>query len=170
MSFGRLLAAGKCLVSGDVAGRYQMRKHIRLPKFISPRNPFRAESAEETAPAQPLAPATIASAESAEVAAAPVARPSLWERGGTAVRRAAEYCLDHNPLSRIGRPKLAGIPRFGKTPVQSELSLDQVKAVRGDLTHADLEVLRVGAEGGVARGAGVAWRGMTARVFGGEAR
>lgn len=167
MSFGRLLAAGKCLVSGDVAGRYQMRKHIRLPKFISPRNPFKAESVEAASPVQPLAPATIASV---EVAVVPVARPSWWVRGGAALRRAVEYCLDHNPLSRIGQPKLAGIPRFGKTPVQPELSLDQVKVVRGDLTHADLEVLRVGASGGVARSAGAAWRGLTARVFGGEAR
>lgn len=167
MSFGRLLAAGKCLVSGDVAGRYQMRKHIRLPKFISPRNPFKAESVEEASPVPPLAPATIAVN---EVPAAPVVKASVRERGGVALRRAVEFCLDHNPFSRIGKAKLAGIPRFGKAPVQSELSLDQVKAVRGDLTHADLEVLPVGGEGGVARGAGAAWRGLTARVFGGEAR
>jgi hypothetical protein len=167
MNFGKLLAAGKSLVSGDVAGRYRMQKHIRLPKFISPRNPFKAESAEEAPPSQPLAPATMA-ASAHEVAPAPAPGPVRWVRWVEGVRRAAVYCVDHNPFSRIGRPKLPGIPRFGKIPVQPELSLDQVKVVRGDLTAADLEVLRVGA--GPARGAGAAWRGLASRVFGGEAR
>jgi hypothetical protein len=167
MSFGRLLAAGKSLVSGDVAGRYRMRKHIRLPKFISPRNPFKAEPADEVPPAPPLAPATMAAAApGAVVASAP--RISFWARCGAALLRAAVYCLDHNPFSRLGRSKLAGIPHFGKAPVQPELSLENVKVVRGDLTAADLEGFS--APGDSNRGPGAAWRALTTRVFGGEAR
>jgi hypothetical protein len=58
----------------------------------------------------------------------------------------ALFCLDHNPFSAIGRPKLSGIPRFGKGAVQGELSLDKVKggAERPE-PFADLEVVRLGA-------------------------
>jgi hypothetical protein len=63
---------------------------------------------------------------------------------GEAVKWVTAFCLDHNPFSAIGKPKLAGIPSFGKPVVQTELSLERVKVVRNDLTHADLEVVRVG--------------------------
>ena len=62
-------------------------------------------------------------------------------RAGEWLKRGAFFCLDHNPFSAIGKPKLAGIPRFGKPAVQGELSLDRVKVVRNDLSHADLEVV-----------------------------
>jgi hypothetical protein len=72
--------------------------------------------------------------------------------------------LDHNPFSAIGRPQLPSIPRFGKQPVQGELSLDKVKVVRGDLTHADLEVV----QGGTPPNA--AWQSLASRVFGSGTR
>ena len=41
MSLGRLLAAGKSLVSSsDDGARYRLSKQSLLPKFISPKNPF----------------------------------------------------------------------------------------------------------------------------------
>ena len=61
------------------------------------------------------------------------------------LQRAVLFCLDHNPFSAIGKPRLPQMPRFGKPTVQGELSLDKVKVVRSDLTHADLEVVQLGA-------------------------
>lgn len=180
MKFGKLLAAGKSWVGYPETGRYQMRDGLHLPKFISPKNPFKQEAvAASVAPSTVVAaPATAmvtvpvassATAETTVVAVAPTvaalpATPGSFEApkiswkaraieagklvgkfarsSGEWLRRAAFFCLDHNPFSAIGKPKLAGIPQFGKTTtVQGELSLDRVKVVRNDLSHADLEVV-----------------------------
>jgi hypothetical protein len=39
------------------------------------------------------------------------------------------------------KPQKPAIPRFSKTPVQGELSLDRIKVVRNDLSDADLQVV-----------------------------
>lgn len=171
MKFGKLLAAGKSWAGGNGIGRYQMRDGLHLPKFISPKNPFKQEAV-----AQPSAPPAVAAAPAmtvrvtatAPMATAPTAefaptlapapaagetKPAMptvsWRNRGVAMvqqvgelaKRAGLFCLDHNPFSAIGKPRLAGIPRFGKPAVQGELSLDRVKVVRNDLSHADLEVV-----------------------------
>lgn len=162
MNFGRLLAAGKSLAHGGMAGRYQMRESIRLPQFISPKNPFAAEATAEESTSQ----AAVLEERGAVVSAVtPFKRASaglIWT--GAGLKRAALWCLDHNPFSAIGRPRLPVMPRFGKPPVQGELSLDKVKVVRGDLAHADLEVVTTGGN------ANAAWRNLTTRVFGGGAK
>lgn len=146
MKFGKLLAAGKSWVGGNGIGRYQMRDGLALPKFISPRNPFKQEAV-----AEPVSPPTVAAAPAVSVApvvadvVTPAQKISLAGRAGEGLKRVALFCLDHNPFSAIGRPKLSGIPRFGKGAVQGELSLDKVKVVRSDLNHSDLEVVRLGA-------------------------
>lgn len=157
MKFARLLASGRSLVNGNVAGRYQMQKGMSLPQFISPKNPFKQEAvASPTAPPSgAAAPATVSivapetePAVKMEVAKLPsIAAPkySWQQRTAETLRKAALFCLDHNPFSAIGKPQLPGIPRFGRENVQGELSLDKVKVVRSDLTHADLEVVPVGA-------------------------
>lgn len=179
MKFGKLLAAGKSWVGYPETGRYQMRGGLHLPKFISPKNPFKQEAV-----AASVAPSTVAAAPAMPASVAPVAAPAplvtpvvaaapvlasipatpvmplapktSWKgraievatlmggftrRAGEWLKRGVFFCLDHNPFSAIGRPKLAGIPRFGKSAVQGELSLDRVKVVRNDLSHADLEVV-----------------------------
>jgi hypothetical protein len=177
MKFGKLLASGKSWVGYPGTGRYQMREALHLPKFISPKNPFKQEAVAQpsappvaaAAPAMPSPAALVASpilveapvsAESPAVLPAAVASTAVakvsWQaraggitnrageltlRVGEWLKRAAFFCLDHNPFSAIGKPKLAGIPRFGKSAVQGELSLDRVKVVRNDLSHADLEVV-----------------------------
>ncbi len=156
MSFGRLLAAGKSWAGGDGIGRYRMQKHIRLPKFISPPNPFKSETGGETPVLRTVIPATTA--------ATPANNVSRWVRVGAGLRRFAVFCLERNPFSQIGRAKLPAIPRFGRSGVQGELSLDKVKVVRGDLAHADLEVVPVGSGGNQA--ASPAWKNLTARIFG----
>jgi hypothetical protein len=162
MKFARLLAAGKSMVSGNVSGRYQMRDHARLPQFISPRNPFAAEATAEESTSQ---------AATLEERGAVVSAVTLKQRlaaflsgAGELSKRAALWCLDHNPFSAIGRPQLPSIPRFGKQPVQGELSLDKVKVMRGDLTHADLEVVQSGSP------PNAAWQSLASRVFGGGTR
>lgn len=142
MNFGRLLAAGKSLVNGDVSGRYQMEKNFSLPKFISPRNPFKQEAAAE--PAAP--PATVVAPAVPEVEAEAITPPksvSLSARVVGGLQTAIEFCLDHNPFSAIGKPKLSGIPRFGKPEVQGELALERAKASQNAMARAEL--VRVGA-------------------------
>lgn len=145
MKFGKLLAAGKSWAGGNGIGRYQMRDGLALPKFISPRNPFKQESV-----AEPVAPPPVAAAPAVSLANAvadvvpPAEKISLAARVGNGVQRVLLFCLDHNPFSAIGKPKLPRMPQFGKPTVQGELSLDRVKVVRSDLTHADLEVVRLG--------------------------
>jgi hypothetical protein len=161
MSFGRLLAAGKSWVGGDGIGRYRMQKHIRLPKFISPQNPFKTEPATET----PVLSAATPTMTVRAVGRVTPANQIFWRaRIATGLRRFAVFCLDHNPFSRSGKAKLPAMPRFGRSGIQGELSLDKVKVVRGDLAHADLEVVAVGPGGNQA--ASPAWKNLTARIFG----
>ena len=144
MKFGRLLASGKSLVNGDVSGRYRMEKNLRLPKFISPRNPFKQEKAAEPAspPAAVTAPAVPVVAVAADVLP-PAKEISLSARVGGVLQKVILFCLDHNPFSAIGKPKLSGIPRFGK-PAQTELALDRAKAERSDLAGAQLVRVSLG--------------------------
>lgn len=139
MKFGRLLASGKSLVNGDVSGRYRMEKNLRLPKFISPRNPFKQEKAAEPAspPPEVAAPAVPFMAVAADVLP-PAKKLSLSARVGGGLQKAILFCLDHNPFSAIGKPKLSGIPRFGKPAQQTELALDRAKAEQGNLASARL--------------------------------
>lgn len=139
MNFGRLLAAGKSLVPGHITGRYQMEKNFSLPKFISPRNPFKQEATvgPVAPPPTAVAPAVPNATVVAEVLP-PAKKISLSARVGNGLRWAIEFCLDHNPFSAIGRPKLSGIPRFGKPAVQGELTLERAKAEQDAMAHAEL--------------------------------
>jgi len=145
MNFGKLLASGKSWVGGNGIGRYQMRDGLRLPKFISPRNPFLRDTVVEpvtpvSVPGAPVRPVETVVAEPTP----PAKRVSFTLRVGNGLQQAILFCLDHNPFSAIGKAKLPTIPRFGKPTVQGELSLDKVRVVRSDLAHADLEVVRLG--------------------------
>ena len=168
MSFGRLLAAGRSWVGEDGIGRYRMQKHIRLPRFISPQNPFKPEpdgEERELPVTQPKPTPTTA----AVIPAATAKRISPWAFAIAGLRRAAVFCLDYNPFSQIGQTKLPAIPRFGgskygRSVVQGELSLDKVKVVRGDLAHDDLEVVTVVSGGN--QTTHPAWKNLTARIFG----
>src|SRR5262249_2485535 len=58
--------------------------------------------------------------------------------------RAGHWTNKLNPLSWFSRQReetRSTIPRFSKTPVQGELSLDRVKVVRNDLSEADVEII-----------------------------
>ena len=126
-------------MNGDVSGRYRMEKNLRLPKFISPRNPFKQEKAADPAspPPEVVAPAVPFMAVVADVLP-PAEKISLSSRVGGGLQKAILFCLDHNPFSAIGKPKLSGIPRFGKSAQQTELALDRAKAERSDLANVRL--------------------------------
>ena len=161
MSFGKLLAAGKSWVGGDGVGRYRMRKHIRLPKFISPRNPFKLEVGAEALVSPVAPPPRVAGVG----AAAPANEVSWRARGVAGFRRLVGSFREWNPISRIGLRRASAIARYGRSGIQGELSLDKVKVVRGDLAHTDLEAIPVGSSGN--RVAGPAWKNLTARMVAG---
>jgi hypothetical protein len=160
MNFGKLLAVGKSWMGGDGSGRYRMEKNFRLPQFISPRNPFRKEIPAETLSHSSPTPSATAEQPGQSQATAAF---SPWPRAGNGLRRFAAFCMDHNPFSRISRPKLPVMPRFGRRAEQGELTLDKVKVLRGDLNHSDLEVVQAGA--GAHHTGNAAWKSMTARIF-----
>ncbi|MEK7706416.1 MAG: hypothetical protein AAB380_00265 [Verrucomicrobiota bacterium] len=150
MSLGRLLAAGKSLVVGhDGGGRYQVNKHAALPKFISPRNPFAPASKTEVSPPSAELSAK-ASGEKAVVAATKAAANAAGTKDfqvavrARAARWISEWSQKINPLLRLAkRPGSvkSAVPRFAKTSVQPELSLDKVQVLRNDLSDADFEVV-----------------------------
>lgn len=180
MSLVRLLSAGKSLVGGqDMPSRYRMNKQMRLPKFISTRNPFTSEATKDAALTQPETPK-----QSRPQQTSSAARPSTRESQLTALvlrlvlatRRSAAWLGKTNPLSRFvesARPKKSAIPSFTKPPIQSELCLEKVQVVRNDLSDADLEVVSVEPNritpdlvSKQCETTGRAWGRMTTRIFG----
>lgn len=166
MSFGRLLAAGRSMVGGGQwGGRYQVRKGTRLPKFISPRNPFARGDASATTslPLPGGAGETVntpsLTATSAPTEKAEVRPPNLALLiAGRVARGLWSAC------KKVRRTKRPAIPVFGKPAVQSELSLETVKVVRNDLADADLEVVARG--GGPGPVPGPQTNLMTAQALG----
>jgi hypothetical protein len=188
MSLGRLLAAGKSLVGGrDGAGRYQVNKHLALPKFISPRNPFAPAEKSEASPAGDESSVKTRGEKKAVVATAKVDTDAAGKKhfqvsaGARVARWISECGQKINPLLRLAkgpRPVKSVMPHFAKTPVQSELSLDKVQVVRNDLSDADFEVVQAKTPIAVSPGtaalisqdkfepAGGTWNRLTTRIFG----
>lgn len=185
MSLGRLLTAGKSLVGGqEVTSRYRMHEHLRLPKFISPRNPFTTEAGAATAVRQPSEveykrPVRVASAPPASASASPgrAARRVGWSGAG---RWLSQWWGRVNLFSRAASsvPRIESrSPCFTKGSVQGELHLDQVRVVRNDLSDADLEIVPVmkspapdkrAPQSGTSDPSamtGGAWRRLSARIF-----
>ena len=188
MSLGKLLAAGKSLVGlRDDGSRYRVDKQARLPKFISPKNPF--TPAGEPSKDQPVGEArlTVATAEARPVLA--TSRAGRTELGNKISRtplgaRAANWLGDWgkklNPLPRRtaqNSPARSAAHGAPPTATQPELSLDRVQVVRNDLSETDFEVvtptrsLRPGTQMMSATAqklepVGAVWNRLTARFFG----
>ena len=141
-----------------------MRSGFLLPKFVSPRNPFAPRAQPPPAPAGlDAGPAAVSGGlTAAEVAAAkldetqrlpvaaapaevsrmpspPAGPPRFSKQAGGWLRRL-------NPFAWRGSRKPAAKsapPRFSPAPLQGELSLDNVKVVRNDLSDADVEIIPV---------------------------
>lgn len=139
MSLGRLLAAGKSLIglrSGE--SRYRENKQARLPKFISPKNPFapaekHSDSTAAGAAAKPGDAVTPVAAKPVTLRAQPAApnpQPPSW-LGGLRVKL--------NPFgarSSTAKPVkgVAGAAR------QGELALERVQVMRNDLSDAECKI------------------------------
>lgn len=171
MSFAQLLTAGKSLMGlQNSPTRYAMRKKNLLPKFGSGENPFlgRAETKPSREPAKapsiqeppwkpaPSAPAQIAplperakearqetfmslKSEPAQTAKPVTAAKPVTLREANPVQ---QWFQRLNPLGRSRKSAAkSAVPKFHRAPVQGELSLDNIKVVRNDLSEADVEVV-----------------------------
>ena len=149
MSMGRLLAAGRSLIgSQNNSSRYRLDKQVRLPKFGSSKNPFAPES-RTAAPSEPTPPPPNMSPlqpviRTSEPTSNPTPVPPATTRIRRAVRRLHEWCVEANPIPRLARPARSAFTpatRGSGSPLQSELSLDEVQVVRNDLSDADVEIV-----------------------------
>lgn len=179
MSMGRLLAAGRSLMgSQNPPNRYQMDRRVRLPRFGSTKIPFAADSrtaaALEITPPQPNMSASQPAIATPEPTSKPMPlppAPPVSTRLRLAVRRLQEWCVEANPIPRLARPARSAFTpaaRVTSAPIQSELSLEEVKVVRNDLSDADVEIVPARP----ARRADVAplpeenaWSRLTTRIF-----
>lgn len=136
MSFGRLLAAGRSLIGlRNGESRYRENKQARLPKFISPKNPFATaeknrESAVTVEAAGPVAPATPAAEKPATLIAQPPvnAQRANWLGG---LRGKLNPFGTRGSTANSAKAGVAGAAR------QGELALERVQVVRNDLSDAE---------------------------------
>jgi len=131
MKLGKLLFAGKSVMSGCETVSYRQNKLVALPKFVSPKNPFAPSKAPAENAAVPIKPETVAP---------PAAARNLPPLSGPSKSLAA-WTTRLNPASLWG----GQAPAEQKTlpAVQAELSLDTVKVVHNDLRDADVEVVPI---------------------------
>jgi hypothetical protein len=170
MSLGKLLTTGKSLVGLSHANsRYQLQKGA-LPKFESAKNPFAAKAAAEPAEREPqlpkLSPAEAVAAESKEAPRLSTLGALIVDREAAVANRNAQpaepakvsepakvaapvdsWLKKINPMVWFRNGKEVeskpAIARFSKphAPIQGELSLDNIKVMRNDLSEADVEVV-----------------------------
>ena len=161
MSLLRLLTAGKSLVGlKDGAHRYSVSRRELLPNFPSKKNPFRAATGVAPRPLSdaeltPTPPSEVSSsscdndpAAPASASAVDVKPAQLIPRSLPATNSRTEPIRTNPPIGWRAflpwvRPKIPkpAIPRFEKTMIQCELSLESVKVVRNDLSDSDLEIV-----------------------------
>jgi len=160
MSLGKLLTTGKSLVGlTNSNSRYHLQKGA-LPKFESAKNPFVSKANAEMPEREPqlpkLTPEEVAAANLKETQAMPApAEPAAANRDAKPAEPAKpapvvdSWLKKINSLVWFGKSKPAeskpAAPRFAKstTPVQGELSLDNIKVMRNDLSDTDVEVVPV---------------------------
>jgi hypothetical protein len=123
MSWMRLLAAGRSLMGGaEQINRYRLPRTKALPTFGGNANPF----ASTVHPGGALAPGhpETAPAAAATIPEAPSAAPA---RGGWLARL--------NPFSTADGNRATSTPAGSRESGQPELSLQNVKVVRNDLSE-----------------------------------
>jgi hypothetical protein len=138
----RLLTAGKSLVGiQDSKSRYRSVDPRAMPKFGSEKK-FTTEVARESDATPGVARASIDSSKvNAEKTPEAVTRAA---RGGGWVSQWGSKL--GSLVSQTPKPTRSAVPRFNGMPVQGELSLDNIRVVRNDLSDADLEVVAKKAE------------------------
>ena len=166
MSLGKLLTTGKSLVGLNQANsRYHLQKGA-LPKFVSAKNPFAAKTPPPPAELEPQLPKLAADQapvvetnnqtqrlsalgalivdREASVVASKISPPAEKQKVAAPVD---SWLKKINPMVWFGNRKEVlprpVAPRFSKSyvPVQGELSLENIKVMRNDLSEADVEVV-----------------------------
>lgn len=147
MSLLRLLTVGRSLgIIRDQPSRYKMTQQSLLPKF-GPTKPVESGDAErqETLKATEVPPLETKNTQTA----VPDRKPAKAKKYMKTIETESSgqpkpayphgrWTLFRNPLGFVtSRPKPV------EAPVQGELSLDEVKPVRNDLSDSDLEVVRI---------------------------
>ena len=135
MNLGKLLAAGKSIISGQRKPAYREDKHVYPPKFVSPRNPF--VSLTEAPPPELAGTAKIReTARDSLVAAKTQKLPALTSPS----KSFASWAVKLKPAAMF---RGQSAPQPVRAAVQPELSLDSVKVVHNDLSDADVEVVPI---------------------------
>jgi hypothetical protein len=155
MRLVRFLAAGKSLVGlKDTEGRYRLPSGRALPRFGIAKDAGVSAGADSTR--QPLQEGLAGPAPSTD-ADAGVANGQVQSVSGPSPKPSQPKLA---PTLKIGRTEngsifrklfgwlpwyrgtlgMGAIPAFSRLPVQTELSLENVKVVRNDLSESDLEV------------------------------
>jgi hypothetical protein len=135
MKLGKLMAAGKSLVSGRGAMTYRESKQAYLPKFGSPKNPFVTPAQNES----PKAPLENPVAPMEKVSTPSWAKTQKMPAISSTPKSLATWTMKLNPLTLLRSSQEE--KTFSRPIVQSELSLDSVKVVHNDLTDADVEII-----------------------------
>ena len=137
MSLVRLLTAGKSLVGiQDLKSRYRSVDPRAMPKFGSEKK-VNTDVARESEAKPSVAKPTVESSK-VNVEKTPVAVARKTRGGGWVSQWGSKL---GSLVSQKPKPARSAIPRFSGVPVQGELSLDNIKVVRNDLSDADLEVV-----------------------------
>ena len=154
MRLVRFLAAGKSLVGlKDNEGRYRLPNGRALPRFGAVSDavaPAVVESARE--PLQTGTEVTTSSAgavacEVSEAVGMVAEQPSNPPQHKPAQRLVTGHDKKRSVFRKLfgwlpwcrENPEMGGIPAFSRLPVQTELSLENVKVVRNDLSESDFE-------------------------------
>jgi hypothetical protein len=169
MNLGKLLAAGKSIMKGQVEVSYRASRQVYLPKFGPVKNPFKTETTHpdaETAPAAPVAPPAtpraVRAAQETVTAATANSLNSIKQKlpalSAMAEKKTMDWAGKFNPASIFRRTTVKGgdkpSDQAAKTQkpaaMQAELSLDSVKVVHNDLTDVDVEIVPMKSRSGTA--------------------
>jgi hypothetical protein len=172
MSLLRLLTAGRSLVNiGDTETRYRLTSQRLLPQFGSGKNPFSGREAATAMPASAAEPSPEPTAVPAN-GESPSRAKALWLRAAARMSGWTEKLSGRFARPNV-KPTKPAVPQFSKPAVQGELSLDQVRVIRNDLSDADLEIVTARKKAAPAAVAGEPARGgegtlgrVTARLLG----
>jgi hypothetical protein len=142
MNLGKLLAAGKSIISSHVTDRYRTNKQVYLPKFANPANPFKPQV--QSAPVPVSTPKVDAALVGAKTRPLPTLAMPLEKTEKT---EKSEKTALSGWVSKISAVSVwsgwKAEVKAQQPAVQSELSLESVKVIHNDLSDADVEMVPI---------------------------
>jgi hypothetical protein len=195
MKLGKLLAAGKSVMSGHAGVAYRSSKQIYLPKFVSPKNPFHTPVVEHGSDVTAQAPGPAEMSPAPEEARKPAVEPRPTRAAPPEVSAPASvnntvaaktqkipafsatsktsWASKFSPKSifKAGAQSSPGAAEQKPAPMQAELSLDSVRVVHNDLTDVDVEIVPMKSRSASPdkKPAKTPWESLGERLFGAEA-